>query len=92
MISQKTKMKTVVACALEVGEFAEVADDFHSNGVQFAFGGTPPVVERACAFGFLEVCFDGIATSDSVWAYLKGAEHQELTKIDYPQTTLKRNE
>ncbi len=28
-----------------LGEFAEAADELHSHGVRFAFGGTPPVAE-----------------------------------------------
>ena len=73
-----------------LGEFAEAADDLHSNGVQFVFGGTPPVVERARALGFFDICFDGSATSDHVLAYLKGTEYQGHTKINFPQTTLER--
>ena len=34
-----------------LGEFAEAADDLCSAGVSFAFGGTPPVAERARAIG-----------------------------------------
>src|SRR4030066_153304 len=29
-----------------LGEFAEAASELHEQGVRFAFGGTPPVVER----------------------------------------------
>jgi hypothetical protein len=29
-----------------LGEFAEAASELHERGVRFAFGGTPPVVER----------------------------------------------
>ncbi len=75
-----------------LGEFAEAADDLRSNGVKFAFGGTPPVVARARALGFFDICFDGIATSDHVLAYLKGTEYQGLFKIDFPQTALERIE
>jgi len=33
-----------------LGEFAEAADDLRTAGVLLAFGGTPPVAERALAF------------------------------------------
>ncbi len=33
-----------------LGEFAEAADDLRTGGVLLAFGGTPPVAERALAF------------------------------------------
>jgi methanogenic corrinoid protein MtbC1 len=42
-----------------LGEFAEAADDLRATGVRFAFGGTPPVAERARALGFFERVFDG---------------------------------
>ncbi|HSV86546.1 MAG TPA: cobalamin B12-binding domain-containing protein, partial [Levilinea sp.] len=32
-----------------LGDFAEEADELHAAGVRFAFGGTPPVAERAQA-------------------------------------------
>lgn len=38
-----------------LGEFAEEADAFKNNGLKFAFGGTPPVVERAEKLGFFEI-------------------------------------
>jgi len=73
-----------------LGEFAEAADDLHSNGIRFVFGGTSPVVERARALGFFDTCFDGTVTQDQVLAYLKGDERKGHTKIDYPQTTIER--
>ena len=73
-----------------LGEFAEAADDLRSNGVRFVFGGTPPVVERARALGFFDICFDGVATPDQVLAYLKGNEYKGHTKIDFPQTAIER--
>src|SRR5699024_2215348 len=42
-----------------LGEFAEAASELHERGVRFAFGGTPPVVERVRAMGFFERTFDG---------------------------------
>lgn len=73
-----------------LGEFAEAADDLHSDGVRFVFGGTPPVVKRADTFGFFDICFDGKASQDQVLAYLKGVECEGHTRIDYPQTTIGR--
>jgi len=73
-----------------LGEFAEAADDLHTNGIHFVFGGTPPVVEIAKAFGFFDACFDGSATPDQVSAYLRGDEDKSPTKIDFPQTTIER--
>ena len=73
-----------------LGEFAEAADHLHAAGVRFAFGGTPPVAERARAFGFFERCFDGSQPAEAVLAYLKGQEHAIATGADYPQTTVDR--
>ena len=56
-----------------LGEFAEAADDLRAAGVRFAFGGTPPVAERARAIGFFERVFDGSQPPEEVSAYLRGA-------------------
>jgi methylmalonyl-CoA mutase cobalamin-binding subunit len=55
-----------------LGTFAEEADELHAAGVRFAFGGTPPVAERAQAAGFFERVFDGSQPVEEVLAYLKG--------------------
>jgi len=73
-----------------LGEFAEAADDLHTAGVRFVFGGTPAVVERAQAFGFFARCFDGNEPADVVLAYLKGRDRIDLAEADYPQTTVER--
>lgn len=73
-----------------LGKFAEVADDLHAAGVRFAFGGTPPVADRARAIGFFERCFDGSERVETVLAYLKGQTDVVLTEADYPQTTIGR--
>lgn len=73
-----------------LGEFAEAADEMRLSGVRFAFGGTSPVVARARALGFFDVCFDGSATPDQVLAYLKGTEYKGRTTINFPQTTIER--
>jgi methylmalonyl-CoA mutase cobalamin-binding subunit len=73
-----------------LAEFAEAADDLRSAGVRFAFGGTPPVAERARAIGFFERVFDGSEPAEAVLAYLKGQPHAGLTEADFPQTTVER--
>src|SRR3972149_11713143 len=55
-----------------LGEFAEAADELRSAGVRFAFGGTPPVAQRALVSGFFERVFDGSQPDEAVLAYLKG--------------------
>ncbi len=72
-----------------LGEFAEAADDLRAAGVRFAFGGTPPVAERALAIGFFERVFDGSQTPEEVSAYLRGASYT-ATEADYPQETVAR--
>jgi len=73
-----------------LGEFAEEGDDLHSAGVRFAFGGTPPVAERAQAMGFFEQVFQGGEPEEEVLAYMKGRIVGEATEADYPQTTVER--
>jgi methylmalonyl-CoA mutase cobalamin-binding subunit len=73
-----------------LGEFAEEADELHAAGVRFAFGGTPPVAERARAFGFFERIFDGGEPAEEVLAYLKGQPLTELTEAEFPQATVER--
>ena len=58
-----------------LAEFAEAADDLRAAGVRFAFGGTPPVAERARAIGFFEQVFDGSEATEDVLAYLRGQSH-----------------
>jgi len=73
-----------------LAEFAEEADDMYVASVRFAFGGTPPVAERARAIGFFERVFDGSEPAEAVLAYLKGQPHAGLTEGDFPQTTVER--
>jgi methylmalonyl-CoA mutase cobalamin-binding subunit len=73
-----------------LAEFAEEADALRSAGVRFAFGGTPPVAERAQAIGFFERVFDGSEPAEVVLAYLKGQRHAGLAEADFPQTTVER--
>jgi methylmalonyl-CoA mutase cobalamin-binding subunit len=73
-----------------LGEFAEAASDLHAAGVRFAFGGTPPVAERARAIGFFERVFDGSEPPEAVLAYLKGQTSAVPVETDFPQTTIER--
>ncbi len=73
-----------------LAQFAEAADDLRSAGVRFAFGGTPPVAERARAIGFFERVFEGGEPAAEVLAYLKGQPVGALTEEDFPQTTVER--
>ena len=75
-----------------LGEFAEAASELHEKGVRFAFGGTPPVVERIRKMGFFERAFDGSEPSEAVLAYLKGQQAEALSEADYPQSTVGRIE
>src|SRR5512147_3298359 len=62
-----------------LGEFAEAASGLHERGVRFAFGGTPPVVERVRNMGFFERAFDGSEPAEAVLAYLKGQQSTALS-------------
>ncbi|HHN94153.1 MAG TPA: cobalamin B12-binding domain-containing protein, partial [Anaerolineae bacterium] len=73
-----------------LAEFAEEADDLRAAGVRFAFGGTPPVAERAQAMGFFEQVFEGGEPPEAVLAYLRGQSPDNLTEADFPQTTVER--
>jgi methylmalonyl-CoA mutase cobalamin-binding subunit len=73
-----------------LGEFAEAADRLHAAGVRFAFGGTPPVAERARALGFFERVFDGSQSAADVLAYLKGESGPADSPASYPQTLVER--
>ncbi len=73
-----------------LGEFAEAADDLRASGVKFAFGGTPPVVERAQKLGFFEATFDGTETPEQVLNYLRGGKASGYTQEGFPQTTIER--
>ncbi len=73
-----------------LAEFAEEADDLRSTGVQFVFGGTPPLADRARKLGFFEYVFEGGELTEDVLAYLKGQSKQILTEKNYPQSTIER--
>jgi hypothetical protein len=73
-----------------LGEFAEAADDLRLTGTHFAFGGTPPVAEKARQLGFFERVFDGSQTPEEVLAYLKGQTSIQPTELDFPGSTVER--
>jgi methylmalonyl-CoA mutase cobalamin-binding subunit len=73
-----------------LGDFAEAADELRAAGVRFAFGGTPPVAEKAAALGFFERVFSGGEPAEAVLAYLKGAPLDAAGSDDIPQTTTGR--
>ncbi len=73
-----------------LGILAEEADELHSQGVRFAFGGTPPIAARARASGFFETVFDGSEPVEEVLAYLKGEAVSAGGQAAYPHTTVER--
>ena len=73
-----------------LGDFAEAADELRSEGVRFAFGGTPPVAKKAQATGFFERVFDGNQNTEEVLAYLKGVEVTDPVQIFLNQTMVER--
>jgi methylmalonyl-CoA mutase cobalamin-binding subunit len=73
-----------------LADFAEAADELRSTGVRFAFGGTPPVVEKANKLAFFEATFNGSESTAQVLAYLKGQTTDELKPEYYPQKAIDR--
>ncbi|MFZ5822688.1 MAG: methionine synthase, partial [Chloroflexota bacterium] len=73
-----------------LGQFAEAASDLHEAGVRFAFGGTPPLVERARKLGFFERAFDGTETLEAVMMFLKGGAGGGESEADFPHTAVER--
>jgi hypothetical protein len=75
-----------------LAEFAEEAAELHASGVRFAFGGTPPVAQRAQKLGFFERVFDGTEPPEQVLAYLKGQKVKNPNENDFPQRATGRIE
>jgi methylmalonyl-CoA mutase cobalamin-binding subunit len=73
-----------------LGEFAEAASELHESGIRFAFGGTPPVVERAQKLGFFERTFDGSENVEAVISYLKGDQVEAQGEAAFPQSAVDR--
>src|SRR5215207_7310759 len=75
-----------------LGDFAEAASELHEKGVRFAFGGTPPVVERARMMEFFERAFDGSEPPEAILAYLKGRQAETSEEAEFPPSTVERIE
>ncbi len=75
-----------------LGQFAEAAAELHTSGICFAFGGTPPVAERARRLGFFEAVFDGSELPEQVLNYLRGGTMGASAQASYPQTAMERIE
>ncbi len=73
-----------------LGDFAEAASELREQGVRFAFGGTPPVVERVQKLGFFEQTFDGGENVEATLNYLKGNQAQAGSEAAFPQSTIER--
>ena len=73
-----------------IGEFAEAASELREQGIRFAFGGTPPVVERIRQIGFFERSFDGSEPTEAILAYLKGQQAKVSSEADFPKSTIER--
>lgn len=74
-----------------LAKFAEDADELHEQGVQFVFGGTPPVAERARKLsGFFTQIFDGSQSPEEILAFLRGEVLSQASQITYPQETISR--
>jgi methylmalonyl-CoA mutase cobalamin-binding subunit len=73
-----------------LGALAEEADELHARGVRFAFGGTPPVAERARSLGFFENIFDGCETAEDVIAFLRGKPLDQAAEESYPKGAVER--
>jgi len=73
-----------------LADFAESADHLHSQGVQFAFGGTPPVVQRASKLGFFHAVFDGTQTYEEIMSFLQGKDLASQDVSHFPQNTITR--
>jgi methylmalonyl-CoA mutase cobalamin-binding subunit len=73
-----------------LAEFAEAADDLHSQGIQFAFGGTAPVAEKAKKLGFFNAVFDGTQSREEIVAFLRGDPHTDSDTLIYPQSAVER--
>jgi methylmalonyl-CoA mutase cobalamin-binding subunit len=73
-----------------LGEFAEAADELRQGGVRFAFGGTPPLAERARKLSFFEQVFEGGESADQVLAFLKGQSAEQSQQTGIPQNAIER--
>ncbi len=73
-----------------LADFAEAADDLRLQGVRFAFGGTPPLAERAARLGFFEHVFAGGEADEEVLAILKDGANGAEGAQTFPQRMVER--
>lgn len=73
-----------------LARFAEAADDLRSSGVRFAFGGTPPLAEKARKMGFFDRVFEGGESDAEVLAWLKGESPAGGQTANQPQNAIER--
>jgi methylmalonyl-CoA mutase cobalamin-binding subunit len=73
-----------------LGQFAEAADELREAGVRFAFGGTPPLVEKASRMNFFERSFEGGEPAEQILAYLRGEDAGQGENALPPQTLVER--
>jgi len=73
-----------------LAQFAESADHLRSKGVTLAFGGTPPVAERATKLGFFDAVFNGEQTYEQTLAFLRGEDIRQEEEGSFPQTVTDR--
>jgi len=73
-----------------LAEFAEAADEMRERGVRFAFGGTPPLAERARRMGFFERVYQGGESAANVLAYLRGSIEERTNEHQFPDRTIDR--
>lgn len=74
--------------------FYEAVQEAGLTGKRFCFGGTPLVVQRVRALGWLERCFDGTEPMEDVCSYLRGARSPLARDTEdaasYPETFVAR--
>lgn len=73
-----------------LAQFAEAADELHAAGVRFAFGGTPPLAERAKRMGFFERVFEGGEPDEIALSLLRGHSAGSYKQAEVPQTAVER--
>lgn len=73
-----------------LGAFAEEADEMRASGVDFYFGGTPPVAEKARRLGFFTEVFDGSLGSEEILTVLKNRQNPDSSDALPPQRTIDR--
>ncbi len=72
------------------GELAEEMDDLFRAGVRFAFGGTPPLAEKAEKFPLFEKVFSGGEKPEITLSYLRGEVQGAGKNLIPPQKAIDR--